>query len=57
MEADGEALAMRCEAPDAEALKRVESVVGAIRSASHGGKPTVTWTAGSPRTLAPESRR
>jgi hypothetical protein len=46
MEADAEALVMHCEAPDAEALKRVESVVAVhLERFAWREKPTVDWTA------------
>lgn len=47
MQADTTSLVMQCEAPDPEALKRVESVVGVhLERFAWREKPTVAWTTG-----------
>lgn len=46
LEADAEALTMRCEASDPDALARVESVVGVhLERFAWREKPAITWIA------------
>lgn len=49
MKATAEALVMRCEAPDPEALKRVESVVGVhLARFAWREEPSVEWSSAEP---------
>lgn len=49
MEADAEALVMRCEAPDEAALARVEDVVGVhLERFAWREKPSVAWAPSGP---------